>query len=337
MRDTNACHKARLGRIQYLNVLPIYFALEHLFGENGYHLVRGTPAELNAAMRRREVDLGSISAMEYGRNYKDYLLLSDLSISSRGPVGSVLLFSRVPFPELDGRTIRVSAASASGAALLKVLMAELFQVQPHYRRGLLAGRSLQEDTAVLAIGDEALRLKRDKTLPFELDLGAAWQQLTGLPFVFGVWAVRRDFAKARPEAAFALHRLLLRSKTWGLGSLAELSQLAAAPFGMTPEQVLGLFPSTGLCPGTGTRTGLAHFFPLPVRTGGIGGRAAVGIFSGIAVSGQLSAKCKAKAKAKVSKGESERVPRVRHYHAWMVFCSRRSIRPARRDACATKK
>jgi chorismate dehydratase len=79
-----------LGRIQYLNVLPIYFALEHLFGENGYHLVQGTPADLNAAMRRGEVDLGSISALEYGRNYKDYLLLADLSISSRGPVGSVL-------------------------------------------------------------------------------------------------------------------------------------------------------------------------------------------------------------------------------------------------------
>ena len=233
--------KARLGRIQYLNVLPIYFALEHLFGENGYHLVRGTPADLNAAMRRGEVDLGSISAMEYGRNYKDYLLLSDLSISSRGPVGSVLLFSRRPFPELEGRTVRVSAASASGAALVKVLLAELFKVKPNYRRGLLAGRSLDEVDAVMAIGDEALRLKNEKAMPYELDLGEAWQQLTGLPFVFGVWAVRRDFAKARPEAAFALHRLLLRSKTWGLGSLAELSRMAAAPFGMTPEQVLAYF------------------------------------------------------------------------------------------------
>ena len=103
---------------------------KHLFGENGFHLVAGTPAELNAAMRRGEVDLGSISAMEYGRHPDDYLLLPDLSISSRGPVGSVLLFSRVPFAELDGRSIRVSAASASGAALLKVLMAELFQVAP---------------------------------------------------------------------------------------------------------------------------------------------------------------------------------------------------------------
>ena len=96
--------KARLGRIAYLNVLPIYFALENIFGENGFHLVRGTPAELNALMRRGEVDLGSISAMEYGRAFRDYLLLPDLSISATGAVGSVLLFSRVPFSRLDGRT-----------------------------------------------------------------------------------------------------------------------------------------------------------------------------------------------------------------------------------------
>src|SRR5512135_359953 len=117
--ETAMPFKARLGRISYLNVLPIYYAMESRFGVNGFQVVRGTPAELNGAMRRGEVDLGSISAMEYGRNYQDYLLLPDLSISSRGPVGSVLLFSRVPFQELTGRRVRVSAASASGAALVK--------------------------------------------------------------------------------------------------------------------------------------------------------------------------------------------------------------------------
>ena len=85
--------KARLGRIAYLNVLPIYFALEQIFGENGFHLVRGTPAELNTLMRRGEVDLGSISAMEYGRGFQDYLLLPDLSISSRGAVGREIISS----------------------------------------------------------------------------------------------------------------------------------------------------------------------------------------------------------------------------------------------------
>ncbi|MBM4302354.1 MAG: menaquinone biosynthesis protein [Deltaproteobacteria bacterium] len=252
--------KARLGRIAYLNVLPIYFAMENIFAENGFHLVRGTPAELNALMRRGEVDLGSISALEYGRAFRDYLLLSDLSISSKGAVGSVLLFSRVPFSRLDGRRIRVSAASASGAALVKILMAKLFQVQPRYQTGQLAGVPPKEVAAVLAIGDEALRLSASGAMPFELDLGQAWQELTGLPFVFGVWAVRRDFAEARPEATAALHRLLLRSRDWGLGSLPELSRIAAAFFSLSPAQILTYFRRLDYSLDPEHEDGLATFF-----------------------------------------------------------------------------
>jgi chorismate dehydratase len=252
--------KARVGRIAYLNVLPIYFALEHLWGENGFHLVRGTPAELNALMRRGEVDLGSISAMEYGRAWRDYFLLPDLSISSKGKVGSVLLFSRVPFFRLDGRTIRVSAASASGAALVKVLLTELFGVEPRYQRGQLAGAPLNDCAAVLAIGDEALRLKNAGAMPFELDLGEAWQELTGLPFVFGVWAVRRDFAAAQPEASDFLHRLLLRSRDWGLGSLKELSRIAAGPLGMSPARILAYFHQLNYSLDPEHEEGLATFF-----------------------------------------------------------------------------
>jgi chorismate dehydratase len=259
--------KAGLGRIAYLNVLPIYFALERVFGENGFHLVRGTPVELNDWMRRGQVDLGSISALEYGRAWRDYLLLPDLSISSKGAVGSVLLFSRVPFSRLEGRTIRVSAASASGAALLKVLMTELFAVEPRYQRGPLANASLQEVTAVLGIGDEALRLKGAAVMPFELDLGEAWQELTGLPFVFGVWAVRRDFARAQPEATASLHRLLLRSRDWGLGSLAELSRIAAGPFGMTPAQILAYFQQLNYSLDPEHEEGLSTFFHYLYKLG----------------------------------------------------------------------
>ncbi len=252
--------KARLGRIAYLNVLPIYFAMENLFGENGFHLVRGTPADLNALMRRGEVDLGSISAMEYGRACRDYLLLPDLSISSKGAVGSVLLFSRVPFSRLDGRLIRVSAASASGAALVKVLMAKLFEVQPRYQSGRLADPAREKCAAVMAIGDEALALKAAGVMPFELDLGEAWQELTGLPFVFGVWAVRRDFAGTQPEATQALHRLLLRSRDWGLGSLKELSRIAATSFNMSPAQILAYFHQLNFFLSPEHEEGLATFF-----------------------------------------------------------------------------
>ncbi len=272
--------KVRLGRIQYLNVLPIYFALEHLWGDNGFYLVAGTPAELNAKMRRGELDLGSISSMEYGRYPQDYLLLSDLSISSRGPAGSVLLFSRAPFPELDGQAVRVSSASASGAALLKVLLTELFKVQPVYQQGPVTGGGAAGVAGTLAIGDEALRLKAEGLWPYQLDLGAAWQELTGLPFVFGVWAVRRDFAGAHPEAVAALHRLLLNSKTWGLSALPFLSRLAGGRLGLSASQVLDYFQQLDYSLGPDHEKGLITFFQYLQDRGELEGIPALEYFGG---------------------------------------------------------
>jgi chorismate dehydratase len=226
------------------------------------------------------VDLGSISALEYGRFPENYLLLADLSISSRGPVGSVLLFSRVPFAELGGRRVQVSPASASGAALLKVLMAGLFGVQPEYRQEPLGAGDGAEVSAVLAIGDEALRLKAAASMPYELDLGEAWLELTGLPFVFGIWAVRRDFAGSHPAAAAALHRLLLRSRDWGLAALRELSRLAASPFGMSPDQVLAYFRQLNYSLGPEHQQGLAKFFHYLHRLGELPQRPRLEYFKG---------------------------------------------------------
>ncbi|MBM4295483.1 MAG: menaquinone biosynthesis protein [Deltaproteobacteria bacterium] len=252
--------KPRLGRIQYLNSLPIYFALENVFGENGFHLAPDTPAGLNARMRRGELDVSGISAMEYARWPLEYYLLPDLSISSQGPVGSVILFSRAPFSDLHGQAVAVSAASASGAALLKVLMAEVFKAEPEYQAAPLTNGVRQKYSGVLAIGDEALRLKMAGEWPYELDLGAAWQELTGLPFVFGVWAVRREFARNQPESATALHRLLLRSRDWGVQALPELSRMAARFSEMSAEQILAYFHQLDFSLGPEQEKGLKTFF-----------------------------------------------------------------------------
>ena len=159
-------------------------------------------------------------------------------------------------------------------------MAELFEVQPLYQWGHLADAPLAECAAVMAIGDEALRLSAAGTMPFELDLGQAWQELTGLPFVFGVWAVRRDFAAARPEATAALHRLLLRSRDWGLGSLAELSRIAAATFGMAPARILAYFHQLDYSLDPEHEEGLATFFNYLYNLGELDEATATGLFWG---------------------------------------------------------
>ena len=125
-------------------------------------------------------------------------------------------------------------------------------------------------------------------MPFELDLGQAWQELTGLPFVFGVWAVRRDFAAMQPETTAALYRLLLKSRDWGLGALAELSRLAATPCGMTPIQVLDYFHQLNYSLGPQEEKGLLTFFRYLVSMGELESLPSLDYFSEIeALDGSL--------------------------------------------------
>jgi chorismate dehydratase len=233
--------KIRVGRIHYINVLPIYYALERAYVANGFEMVPGTPAELNGRLSRGEVEVSAISSAEYGRNFKEYLLLPDLSISTDGDVGSVLFFSRIPFPQLTGKEVILSAASATSVALLKVLLYELFGVQPLYRTAPVQDSLPDGAYGLLAIGDEALRLKATRRYPYYLDLGRAWHDLTGLPFVFGVWAVRRGFYEKDPEAVRAVHQSLLASKHWGLAGLEEICRHASTLVNMSLEDLHGYF------------------------------------------------------------------------------------------------
>ncbi len=233
--------KMRVGRIHYINVLPIYYALERAYVANGFEMVPGTPAELNERLFRGEVEVSAISSAEYGRNFREYLLLPDLSISTDGDVGSVLFFSRIPFPQLNAREVILSAASATSVALLKVLLYEIYGVQPLYRSAQVADVFPDGACGLLAIGDEALRLKATGRYPYYLDLGRAWHDLTGLPFVFGVWAVRRGFYENHQEEVRTVHQTLLESKKWGLGALEEICRHASNLVSMSTEDLHNYF------------------------------------------------------------------------------------------------
>jgi chorismate dehydratase len=84
--------------------------------------------------------------------------------------------------------------------------------------------------AVLVIGDAALMLAARAAYPHMVDLGQAWKEWTGLPFVFAVWAARRQ---ADAAAVRAVHAALLESRAWGLAHLDLLAAEAAANTGLT--------------------------------------------------------------------------------------------------------
>jgi chorismate dehydratase len=252
--------KPRLGRIRYINVLPIYYAMDQAWVDNGFHLVSGTPAELNCQLHQGRLDVSAISSYEYGRHSQDYLLLPQLAIATRGDVGSVLFFSRLPFHRLTGKEVLLSAGSATSAALVKVVLGELYGARPLYRTGPVTDRFIDGCYGMLAIGDEALRLKARGCYPYFLDLGRAWHELTGLPFVFGVWAARRDYFEKQPEMVYYLHQILLRAKAMGLQSIAEICRQAAATVPMAQEELEIYFQRLNYDLDAGQQEGLEAFF-----------------------------------------------------------------------------
>ncbi|HTT67059.1 MAG TPA: menaquinone biosynthesis protein [Gemmatimonadales bacterium] len=224
----------RLGRIGYVNCYPVYGAMDRGVVAPPATLVTGTPAELNDRLADGRLDVSVISAVAYAQRADAYELLPDLAISSDGPVRSVLLFSRRAPERLGGARVLVSTASRTSVQLLELLARDRWGVSfaaegaPAERADLARLRDIEHD-AVLVIGDGALLLGAAGAYPHVVDLGEAWKDWTGLPFVFAVWAARRAVDRA---AVRDVHRALLASRKWGLAHLDELAAAAASATGV---------------------------------------------------------------------------------------------------------
>jgi chorismate dehydratase len=224
----------RLGRIPWINCYPVYAALDRGVVPVEAELISGTAAELNDLLAAAELDVSVVSAVEYARNAAAYHLLPDLAITSDGPVHSVVLLSRRPVHQLDGATVLRSASSRTSVLLLELLCRHRWQVRPRFATvraessDLPALRGFPHE-AVLVIGDAALLLAAQGGYPYLTDLGSAWKEWTGLPFVFAVWAARRE---ADHPAVQGIHGALLHSRAWGLAHLDELADQAALNTGI---------------------------------------------------------------------------------------------------------
>jgi len=228
----------RLGRIPWINCYPIYGAIDRGLERVPAVCVTGTASELNDLLAAGELDVSVVSAVEYARNAAAYQLLPDLAVSCDGPVHSVALFSRRPIKELDGRTILLSASSRTSVLLLELFCRHRWGIRPHFATARAEAGDLESlqglpHDAVLVIGDAALMLGSRHGYQERVDLGSEWKAWTGLPFVFAVWAARRDAPLAGVQQ---VHVGLIRSRSWGLEHLDQLARDAARSSGVA-EQV----------------------------------------------------------------------------------------------------
>lgn len=175
--QANAC---RIGSVPYLNAVPLTWALER-------EIVLAPPSLLASRLRAGELDAALVSITE-PLLHPGYDLVDGFGIVSHGPVRSVVLAHRQPLDAI--RVVHLDTASCTSVNLLRVLLASRglnprFENLPDYSRAA-------ELDAVLLIGDPALSFRNRGTGHAIWDLGQAWQDWTGLPFVYAAWAVRRD-------------------------------------------------------------------------------------------------------------------------------------------------
>jgi len=221
--------RPRLGHIQFINCLPLYYGMVKNDMLLDVELVRANPADLARDLLDDELDLAPIPAIEYARHAEELVLLPDIAISSDGEVQSILLLSKVPAEQLGGRTVALADTSRTSQVLARVLLEKHWRVTPNYVEmppDLPA--MLRDADAALLIGDEALRAYWESPLGVHVyDLGTEWTDWTGLPMVYAVWAVRREFAEKQPDAVKAVNESLTNSLTYCRAHLDDISEHAA--------------------------------------------------------------------------------------------------------------
>jgi len=195
---------------------------------------------LNRMLAEGEIDLCPSSSIEYGRSIGRYLILPELSISSIGPVKSVILFSTLPLDKLDGTSIGLTSESATSAALLRIIFKKYLGFSNQFVDMTVSSPldALSTCRAVLVIGDTALRWRDRLPGLFRYDMGELWYSLTGLPFVFALWMIREETVQTGREESVLLSARLLEAKRMAVSSLEKLASESGERSWMGQEELL---------------------------------------------------------------------------------------------------
>ena len=203
-----------VSAVEYLNARPLVHGLDSR--SDLFSLQFDVPSKCASLLQDKSVDLGLVPSIECLRHESDYRIVPDIAVASKGPVASVALFTDRPPTSL--RSIAVDASSRTSAALLRVLCAKWFDIEPTFvtlRPDLPV--MLKRCDAALLIGDAALYQDHEALGLDKIDLGEEWLAMTGLPFVWAVWAGREPAVTAEHLQA------LTAARDAGVGALDEIA------------------------------------------------------------------------------------------------------------------
>ena len=260
--------KARIGMVNFINTAPLYDVWLRTVRRPDWTVIEAAPSVLNQMLYAKQLDMGLVSSQEYATHPEKYLLLDDISISASGPVGSVFLFSRCELDDLAGRLVLLSRQSQTSVSLVKIILEDFYGVVPWYKVGsVLEAQDNSDISAVLAIGDEALILAQNNIYPHKIDLGKIWHDKTSLPFVFAVWAMRKEFCRNNPEIVRDIHRELLRCRQEGRKDLQNISKRVGPRISMDADSCYDYLRGIEHDLGPEKKKGLIRFIEYLIERG----------------------------------------------------------------------
>jgi chorismate dehydratase len=204
----------RIGSVSYLNARPLIYGLDEA---DDLSLTLDVPSRLIDGLQQRLFDIALLPVIDYQR-LDGLRLITAGGIGSDGPTLTVRIFSRVPVEQIT--TLAVDPDSHTSVALAKIILAESLKIEPRFT-------DLRTDTnseARLLIGDKVV-CEEPIGFAHQIDLGQAWKELTGLPFVFAAWTARRDVELGD------LPKRLESAKRLGLQNVEQIVTQHAIPRG----------------------------------------------------------------------------------------------------------
>jgi len=226
--------KIRIAASTYLNSAPLVYSFDRGSLSEKYRFIGdAAPSKCAELLARGECEIALIPVIEYQR-IPDLRIIPEVAVASRRRVRSVILASKVPLRE--ARKVALDTSSRTSQALVRILFRRRFGGDPEFvERTPRAGNMLEECDAALVIGDPAIKVAAaaDELGITVYDLAEEWRELTGLSFVFAVWAVREEAAVDGLCADF------LAAAREGASVAVDLARQYASDLEMDADDLLG--------------------------------------------------------------------------------------------------
>lgn len=222
-----------IGRVSYLNTLPFFKFLDN----REYKIFSAPPRQLGFLFKDGNIDAGIVSLVDYFERENDFTFLKYGIVGNKN-VKSVILYSKYPIELLDKKSIAITDETSTSFRLLQILLELKYGLDVVYVREKISARekNLPNFDAFLTIGDDALRFMKHKVDGFDhiYDLAQLWYEWQGLPFVFAVWAVKKDISQQKINA---LDELLNDALNTFFSTETQIEEFYNSKIGLNKEEI----------------------------------------------------------------------------------------------------